>query len=98
MGGEVLCAPRFLRFHLHSSGNHTTVALPLWPRSNLLLQPVWEEFAEAYRQHTASTQPAAAAEAAATWADHVLADTTAAAAYLGPALAQLHAAACIMED
>ena len=98
VGGEVLCAPRFLRFRLRSSGDHATVALPLRPRSDLPLQPVWEEFAAAYRQHTALPQPAAAAEAAATWADHVLATTPAAAAYLGPDLAPLHAAACILED
>ena len=41
VGGEVLCAPRFLRFRLHSSGDHATVALPLWPCSDLPLQPIW---------------------------------------------------------
>ena len=96
--GEVLCAPRFLRFRLHSSGDHATVALPLRPRSDLPLQPVWEEFAAAYWQHMDLPQPAAATEAATTWADHVLAATPAATAYLGPDLALLHAAACILED
>ena len=78
----------------------TTLLLPCHygPRSDLPLQPVWEEFAAAYRQHTALPQPAAAAEAAVTWADHVLAATPAAVAYLGPDLAPLHAAACILED
>lgn len=44
VAGEVLCAPRVLRFKLRRAGNHEMVGLPLQPRSCLPAQPVWAEF------------------------------------------------------
>ena len=42
--GEVLCAPRVLRYKLGCAGDHSQVALALHPRSSVAHQPVMRLF------------------------------------------------------